>query len=763
MKKIFFLFCFLMLPVLLTAQTTDFKSLSDEWISQLTLEEKAKLVVGMGMRFPGMPRNDAPVVGQVTDKVAGAAGSTFAVPHLSIPGMVVADGPAGLRISPVRNQDSTKFYYATAFPIATQLASTWDTTLVKAAGKAIGTEVLEYGVDIILMPALNLHRNPLCGRNFEYYSEDPLVSGWMAAAMIKGLQSNGIGTSIKHFAANNQETNRNSIDTIVSERALRELYLRSFEIAVTQAGPWTVMSSYNKINGLYASESHDLLTKVLRDDWHFKGFVMTDWFGGKDPVAQMKAGNDLLMPGRPEQTSAIVKAVNDGTLPLEVLDTNVKRILDVLLQTPAAKNYKYSDNPDLKAHAQIARTTAAEGMVLLKNQDTVLPFKDVKNIALFGNSSYEFVTGGTGSGDVNEAYSIPLEKALGEAGYVLDDSLKKTYTIYMRETKAKLPKPRNFFAPRPPVPQMPPPIEQIGKLSKSADIALITIGRNSGEFADRKPENDFNLEDAEQQLIDAVSAAFHKTGRKVVVVLNIGGVIETASWRDKADAILLAWQPGQEGGYPVSDILTGAVNPSGKLASTFPVDYKDTPSAKNFPGSPPDKPDSVIYEEGIYVGYRYFTTFDVKPAFEFGFGLSYTRFTYSDPVIPETYSDPLPVKITITNSGTTPGKEIVQLYLSAPDGKLEKPAVELRAFAKTKLLQPGESQVITFILCQRDIASFDTQRTAWIAEKGKYRVKIGASSLDIRQEGKFRLPKELIVEELTKSLSPRVAIYELKK
>ncbi len=755
------------------------KSSVKEVVAAMTLEEKARMVVGMGFKMPGMPppkKGDTssidiggfklpasdPDAYNIPEKVPGAAGRLHGVPRLGIPIMTVSDGPAGLRIEPTRNNDKSKTYYATAFPVGTLLASSWDTALVKKVGTAFGSEVRDYGVDILLAPALNIHRNPLGGRNFEYYSEDPLVAGKITAAIVQGIQSNGVGTSIKHFAANNQESNRNSVNAIVSERAMREIYLKGFEIAVKESDPWTVMSSYNKINGTYTSERPDLLTTILKKEWGFKGFVMTDWFGGKDAVAQMRAGNDLIMPGSPSKSREIEAAVKSGKLDVKQLDENVERILNIILKSPSFLKYKNSDKPDLKADAQVSRSAAAEGMILLKNNGQALPLQKGKKLAVFGNTSYDIIAGGTGSGDVNKAYTISLLQGLSNAGYQADQTIANSYKAYLTDAKAKQPKPKNFF-------DHPAPIQEtnnkqdINSGTTNDDAAIITIGRNAGEGADRKLNNDYYLTDAEKTLIKTVSAAFHAANKKVIVVLNIGGVTDVSSWRDEVDGILLAWQPGLEAGNAIADVLSGKVNPSGKLATTFPAKYQDVPSAKNFPGTPADKLVSVTYEEGIYVGYRYYNTFGVKPAYPFGFGLSYTSFTYNNLKLSDaSFNGKISANITITNSGKVAGKEVVQLYLTAPAKEMDKPSEELKGFAKTKLLQPGQSQTLTFTINALDLASYDTKSSSWVAEAGNYTVKIGASSADIKQTASFQSAKRIVVEKDSKVLTPQVNIHELK-
>jgi beta-glucosidase len=771
-----------------------------EILAKMTLEQKAHLIIGTGMsndlpdsvmKRLGLPGNGtgekySQMVARIKKYLPGAAGFTSEYPEIGITSQVLSDGPAGLRIQPKR-QGEEKTYYCTAFPIATVLASTWDTELVYKVGQAMGSEVKEYGSDILLAPALNIQRDPLCGRNFEYYSEDPLIAGKMAAAMVNGVQSNGAGTSVKHFAANNSETNRMSVNTIVSQRALREIYLRGFEIAVKEAQPWTVMSSYNKINGVYTSESPDLITKILRNDWGFKGYVMTDWGGGSDVVAQMNAGNDMIQPGQAKQFQDLVTAIKNGKLDQKVVDRNVARILTVMLETPRYKKYPFSSAPNLKANAEVTRQVASDGMVLLKNGGKALPFsKTVKNIAAFGNTSYDFISGGTGSGDVNEAYTISLTDGLINGGYAIIDQLKAVYDQYRKEAESKKAPSTNqmsFMRGKEPLPEMAVSPELAKQMAEKADVALITIGRNAGEGRDRQVvEGDFLLSPVEKELIKNVSEAFKAKGKKTIVILNIAGVVETASWRDIPDAILLAWQPGQEAGNSVTDVLSGKVNPSGKLAATFPMSYSDTPTAKNFPGvaEKSNTTDNaadlsgfsrnrrtnwkIIYEEDVYVGYRYYNTFKVPTAYEFGYGGSYTTFGIGNlKLSAKNFKNKITVLVDVKNTGDVAGREVAQVYLSAPAQKMGKPVEVLVAFGKTKLLKPDEKQTLSFTLKARDLASFDESASSWVAEAGNYEVWVGNSSVNIAQKASFNLKDELVVEKVSNVLAPPEEINKLTK
>ena len=719
------------------------KASVEKVLKAMTLEEKVHFVIGTGMA--GTDGEDA-VVGATRNIVPGAAGTTYPIERLGIPSIVLADGPAGLRIDPVREGDGNT-YYCTHFPIGTLLASTWNQELVEQVGQAMGEEVHEYGVDVYLAPAINIHRHPLNGRNFEYYSEDPVVTGKTAAAYVRGVQKNGVGTAVKHFAFNNQETNRTGNNAIISPRAQREIYLKGFEIAVKESDPWTIMSSYNKITGTYTSQSKDLLTTVLRDEWGFKGLVMTDWFGGDNGAEQIAAGNDMLQPGTDKQYDQIMSALRDGSLAEEQLDACVRRCLQLVLRSPKMKGYAFSNRPDLKAHAAITRQSALEGMVLLENNG-VLPLQGVQNVAVFGCTSYDFIAGGTGSGNVNRAYTVSLLDGLKNAGFNVDESAKDQYLKHIADEqaafKASLSDEYSEFYPVPrPSELIPNPIELAASALRN-DIAIITFGRNSGEFFDRTSA-DFELSLRERALLSAVTLAFHALDKKVVVVLNIGGVIETASWKEIPDAILLAWQAGQEGGNSVTDILTGRQSPSGKLPMTFPVRLTDAASSRNFPIDSDTgvyfmnrrkdvgekDVDQTDYAEGIYVGYRWFDKRGLPVSYPFGYGLSYTTFEYSDASV-RNDGKTVTASVTVKNTGAMAGKEAVQLYVAAPDSSMDKPVKELKAFGKTRRLSPGESETLTLSFPTSELASFDENASAWVVDKGDYSFLFGSSSRDIR-------------------------------
>lgn len=748
----------------------------DEVLKAMTLEEKASLLVGGSFDFFEGGAN----VGGSSATVPGAAGSTAEIKRLGIPATVLTDGPAGVRIFPTREGD-TRTYYATAFPIGTSLASTWNTELVEEIGKAIGNETKEYKCDVILGPGMNLHRNPLCGRNFEYFSEDPLLTGKIAAAYVRGVQSEGAGTSVKHFAVNSQETERMSIDERVSQRALREIYLRGFEIVVRESDPWTVMASYNKVNGTFTQESRDLLTDILRTDWGYKGMVMTDWIGKRNTAAQVHAGNDLMEPGQPQQVNEILEKVKSGELDIKDVDINVRRILEYIVKTPSFKKYAASDAPDLKAHAVVTRRAANEGMVLLKNSKATLPLSsDVKSIALFGVSSYEFLSGGVGSGCVHPPYVVDMVEGLNNAGIKTNDKLTDVYKKYIDYAKVKFEMDRHpskwFQAPhmgQQKYPEIDIAPYSLVKGEAEADAAIVTIGRQAGEGIDRDIETEFNLTAQEHELIKTVSSYFHSQNKPVIVVINSGSVIETASWKQDVDAILVAWQPGMEGGNSVADILTGKTSPSGKLTMTWPNNASDHPSTANYPtgmdiytynsmvdnGGAPGYQYST-HEEDIYVGYRYFDSFNREVSYPFGYGLSYTNFEYSKPKVVRK-GETIEVSVTVKNSGKAAGKEVVQVYAVAPEGKLEKPAKELKAFGKTRELNPGESQTLTMTLQRRELASYDEDQSAWVVDAGNYDFLIAASAADIRHRVSLRL--DGMTEKTTNALAPQQPIKRLSK
>jgi beta-glucosidase len=769
----------------------------DEVMKAMTLEEKAKLLVGGANNFFG----DQAVVGGEALLVAGAAGTSPEIPRLGIPATVLTDGPAGVRIDPTRKDDS-KTYYATAFPIGSCLACTWNTDLVTKVGEAIGNETKEYRCDVILGPGMNLHRNPLCGRNFEYYSEDPLLTGKIAAAYINGVQSQGAGVSAKHFAVNSQETDRTSVDERVSQRALRELYLRGFEIAVRESNPWTIMASYNKINGEFSMCNRDLLTSILREDWGFKGIVMTDWIGireGLPTIGEVQAGNDLMEPGQPKQVDEIIAGVKSGKLDMADVDRNVRRMLEYIVKTPSFKKYPYTNSPDFKAHAAITRQSACEGIVLLKNNGCLPLTPSNKRgdseapsllgegggrgytVALFGEKSYDFLSGGTGSGCVHPPYVVDMLEGLKNAGISSSPVLTDIYRKYVEYAKVKFQAERHpakwyqqeYFGQQK-YPEIAISPIAINKEVETADAAIITIARQAGEGVDRDIETEFNLVPEERSLIIDVCNAFHAAGKPVIVIINSGSVIETASWSGYPDAILCAWQPGMEGGNSIADLLTGKVNPSGKLTMTWPIAATDHASTKTFPGQidyysfkdmvANKKPIAghayTNHDEDIYVGYRYFDTFRKEVAYPFGFGLSYTTFDFSKPVV-KVSGETVTVSVTVKNTGSVSGKEVAQVYVTAPKGTIEKPSQELKAFAKTRELKPGESETLTMKIPVRMLASFDEAGSQWLTEAGNYAFNIGASSRDIRCSATAKVGR--YTEKVNNALAPKVELELLKQ
>lgn len=717
-------------------------------LQTLTLDQKARLLVGCAGSDAGL-----------SHRVAGAAGWTFPIEELGIPSVNLADGPVGVRINPVASDEVDIVYdesgipvvkndeasvesgdatsFCTCFPSTTALAATWNVEDAAIQGSLMGDEACCYGVDIVLTPGINIMRNPLCGRNFEYYSEDPLLTGKMASAMIRGIQQKGVGTSLKHFVANNQQTGKKYNDARMTRRALREIYLKGFEICVKEAKPWTVMGSYNKIAGEFTQTNRELMVDLLREEWGYEGLVLTDWTVRRPTDGLLNARCALMMPGEEEIVREIVAAVETGKVSRQTLDLCVADVLRLVAKSLTAKGW-HPATPDLSRHAEESRRIATEGMVLLKNEGMALPLAVGSKVALFGATAYQSIAGGTGSSNVNKRYVVDIADGLAEAGYAVHSRLADVYRKYASFQSAYLerfpdcPDWQKISYHRLVVPEM--DLSGCQGLTEEAlresDVAIVVVGRGSGETSDRVVENDFNLTEEECFMISQVCEVAHRQGKRVIVVLNVCGTIETASWSALPDAVLLAWFPGQECGYAVADVVSGRVNPSGRLPMTFPVAYADMPSAVNYPfvgQTEGENFDYTNYEEDIWVGYRYFSTTGKKTAYPFGFGLSYTDFDYSGLTVARK-GGKLTVNLTVTNVGKTAGREVVQVYVSAPQVCLSKPEKELKAFAKTKLLKPGESESLTLTLDDYDLASYDEEHSRWLLEKGTYQVRVGQSS-----------------------------------
>jgi beta-glucosidase len=648
-------------------------------IKQMSLEEKAALCTGAG------------------------PWTTTPIEHLGIPEMIVSDGPHGVRRGADIKELIATSLPATCFPAASCMASTWDVDLIHEVGEAIAEECIALKVDVILGPGVNMKRTPLCGRNFEYYSEDPYLAGEMAVSFIKGVQSKGVGTSLKHFAANNQETQRSTISSEIDERTLREIYLPAFEAAVKKAKPWTVMCSYNKLNGTYAAENRRLLTEILREEWDFEGLVVSDWGAVHDRVEALKAGLDLEMPGPREwRVKAVMDAIRAGKLDEAVLDEAVGRILEIVFK---AAETKKGGSFDVAEHHALARRVAGEGIVLLKNNG-ILPLENHKHIAVIGRAAKEATYQGGGSSHINPTQLDnpyeELQKIAGDTemsyaeGYPQDECFDQAL------------------------------MDEACNKARSADVALLYISLPATKESEGHDRPDLDLTSQQVALIKAISALQPNT----VVILNNGAPVVMSEWIDGTAAVLEAWMMGQAGGGAIADVLYGKVNPSGKLAETFPLRLMDTPAYINYPG----ENGAVRYGEGIFMGYRYHDTKEVPTLFPFGYGMSYTKFDYQIPkVSSQTFRDMdgLTVSVDVTNTGKMAGKEVVQVYVREHESRLVRPPKELKGFTKVEL-QPGETKTVTVSLDFQAFAYYHPAYRQWITEDGEYDILIGASSSDIR-------------------------------
>jgi beta-glucosidase len=649
-------------------------------ISQMTLEEKAALCTG------------------------ASAWTTMPIERLGVPEMTVSDGPHGVRRVPDVTSLANESLPATCFPTASCTASTWDVDLVRKMGAAIAEECIALNVDVVLGPGANMKRSPLGGRNFEYFSEDPYLAGEMAVNFIKGVQSKSVGTSLKHFAANNQEFQRFTMSSELDERILREIYLPAFEKAVKEAKPWTVMCSYNKLNGTFASQHHYLLTDILKNEWGFDGLVVSDWGAVRDRVAALKAGLDWEMPGPQERrVKEVIQAVKSGELDVSVLDESVRRILGIVFK--AQKTPKGGDF-DVDAHHKLAHQIAAEGMVLLKNNG-LLPLKDQQHIAVIGRSAENAHFQGGGSSHINPTrVAVPFKELQARAedaeltyaeGYPVDDSFRQDL------------------------------IDQAVTLAQAADVAVLYIALPTYKESEGYDRTDLDLTKQQIALIKAVA----KVQPKTVVVLNNGAPVAMSAWIDDVAAVLESWMMGQAGGSAIADVLFGVVNPCGKLAETFPLKLADTPAYLNWPGEGGE----VHYGEGLFIGYRYYDARQIPVLFPFGYALSYTTFEYSNAkVSAEKFKDVdgLTVTVDVTNTGKVAGKEIVQVYVHDQRSSLVRPEKELKGFAKVEL-QPGETKSVSMQLDFRAFAFYHPEYKQWITEDGDFDILIAASAADLRQ------------------------------
>jgi beta-glucosidase len=658
-------------------------------LAELTLEEKAALCLGSDFWH------------------------TAAVPRLGIPAITLSDGPHGLRRQPDQGDHVgiSGSLPATCFPTAAALASSFDPDLVRRVGKAIGEEARAQDVQIVLGPGVNIKRSPLCGRNFEYFSEDPLVAGVLGAALVQGIQSQGVGASVKHFAANNQETDRLRVNAEVDERTLREIYLPAFERVVTDGRPWTVMCAYNKLNGTYASEHHWLLTEVLRDEWGFEGLVVSDWGAVQDRVAALAAGLDLEMPPNfGVSDAALVAAVEAGRLDEAVLDRAVERVLALIERAQSADPVAF----DAEAHHTLARASAAESAVLLKNEGEILPLapRAGETIAVIGEFARTPRFQGAGSSQVNPTR---VDVALDELRTAVPDGVEVAFAAGFAIDSVAADEAL---------------VAEAQALAARAAVTVAFLGLPAAAESEGFDRSHIELPDNQVVLVERLAAA----NPNLVVVLANGSAVRVSGWEAHAAAVLECWLSGQAAGGAVADLLIGAANPSGRLAETLPLRLQDSPSYLNFPG----EAGSVRYGEGIFVGYRGYDALDRDVSYPFGHGLSYTSFDYADlhaAVSGDVASGTLSVDVScrVTNTGDRHGKEVVQLYVGDPVASVARPPRELKGFAKVDLA-PGATETVTFRLSARDLTYWSPAASAWVLEGGEFTLAVGRSSRDLRAQ-----------------------------
>ncbi|WP_410512248.1 glycoside hydrolase family 3 C-terminal domain-containing protein [Paenibacillus sp. BR2-3] len=662
-----------------------------ELIAQMTLEEKAGLCSGRDFW------------------------NTKGIERLGIPALMVTDGPHGLR-KQKESADHLGLHNsvpATCFPSAAGMASSWNRELIGKVGEALGAECQAENVAVLLGPGTNIKRSPLNGRNFEYFSEDPYLSSEMGGNHIKGVQSQGVGTSLKHFAANNQEHRRMSTDAVIDERTLREIYLASFEGAVKNSQPWSVMCSYNRVNGEYASESEYLLTRILRDEWGFEGFVVSDWGAVNERVKALQAGLELEMPSSGGIGDAkIVAAVNSGELSEETLNLAVERLLTFIFKT--VENRKENASFNMEDHHRLAREVARESMVLLRNEDHILPLAKEGTIAIIGEFAKKPRYQGGGSSHVNPT---KLDDAFTEmkaiAGADAELLYAQGYELDRDDINAAL-------------------LQEAREAAAKADTAVLFLGLPDSYESEGYDRSHLSLPESHKALIAAVS----EVQSNIVVVLSNGSPVEMP-WIHQTKGILEGYLGGQAFGGAIADLLFGVVSPSGKLAETFPAKLSDNPSFLNFPG----EGDKVEYKEGIFVGYRYYDKKEMEPLFPFGFGLSYTQFQYGDLRVSSSRikdTETLQVSVTVQNTGNRPGKEIVQLYVSDIESSVIRPLQELKGFQKVEL-QPGEQKEVTFELNKHSFAYYNVSIADWHVESGTFQISVGSSSRDIRLSGSVEI------------------------